>query len=60
MEDILGMLGLGSIGESEDIPTIINQFAQFLAKIIEILTAFLKGDFSAITGGDNSATNSEV
>ncbi len=61
MDEILGMLGFGSIGEGEDIPAIINEFAAILAKIIEIITAFMNGDFSAITGGtDSSATNSEV
>ncbi|MBE6813681.1 MAG: hypothetical protein E7523_12490 [Ruminococcaceae bacterium] len=51
MDEILGMLGFGSIGESDDIPTIINEFAAMIAKLIEIIVAFLKGDFSAITGG---------
>lgn len=61
MDDILGMLGFGDIGESEDIPAIINEFAAILAKIIKIITDFMNGDFSAITGETpNSATNSEV
>ena len=62
MDEILGMLGFGSIGESEDIPTIINEFAAIFAKIVEIITSFLNGDFSAITGekDTSSATNSEV
>ena len=62
MDEILGMLGFGSIGEGEDIPAIINEFAAILAKIIGIITAFMNGDFSAITGekDTSSATNSEV
>lgn len=54
MEDILGMFG--SMGETEDIPAIINQFAQILAKLIEIITNFLSGDFSAITGNPEETT----
>ncbi len=56
MDEILGMLGFGSIGETEDIPTIINEFAAILAKIIEIITSFLNGDFSAITGGKDETS----
>ncbi len=59
MDEILGMLGFGSIGESDDIPTIINEFARILAQIIGIISAFLKGDFSAITGGNSSKVEGE-
>lgn len=54
MDEILGMFG--SIGETEDIPAIINQFAQILAKLIKIITDFLSGDFSAITGDPEETT----
>lgn len=54
MEDILGMFG--SIGETEDISEIINQFAAFLEKIIKIITNFLNGNFSFETEEDTSAT----
>ena len=56
MEDILGMLGFGSIGETDDVPTIINEFAAIFAKIVEIITSFLNGDFSAITGGKDEVS----
>ena len=53
MEDILGMFG--SIGESEDIAEIINQFAAILEKLIKIITNFLNGNFSFETEEDTTA-----
>ncbi len=54
MDEILGMFT--GMGETEDIPALINNFAQILAQIVEIIKNFLNGDFSAITGG---TTNEE-
>lgn len=34
---------LSGIGETDDIPSIINQFAQILAEIIKIITSLFNG-----------------
>lgn len=54
MEDILGMFG--SIGETESIPDIINQFAQILTQLINLIVKFLSGDFSLDTNPEEETT----
>lgn len=54
MEDILGMFG--SIGETESIPDIINQFAQILTQLINLIVKFLGGDFSLGTNPEEETT----
>ena len=42
--DLGGLLeGFGNITETDDIPTIINEFAKLLAQLIEIIKGFFGG-----------------
>ena len=54
MDEILGMFG--SIGETESIPDIINQFAQILTQLINLIVKFLGGDFSLGTNPEEETT----
>ena len=54
LDGILG--GLGNITETEDIPTIINEFARILAEIINLIKNF----FNSLTGGGETTNPEET